>query len=371
MRVALVHECIAGYHGSERVLAALAAMYPDAPIFVLIHHADATRGTSLDGRDIRTSFLDRLPWLRHRHRLLLPFMGYAVEQHDLRGFDVVISSHHAVAHGVLTRADQLHLSYTHSPARYAWDLYPEHVPPGKLAPVKRLLLHRFRRWDVAAALRVDGFAANSKHVAARVHKTYRREARVIHPPVDVGRFRHDHPREDFYLVAGRMVKYKNAESVVRAFAESGRKLMVVGDGPEAKGLRKLAGGNIEFMGGLDDAGLADHLERCRALVFAGEEDFGMVPVEAMAAGAPVIAWRRGGVTETVEDGVTGVLFDAQGPVPTAGEVAAAVRRFEAQGVTAEPGELHCAADRFGIDRFERQVQAWVEGAWLRFTEDQA
>lgn len=373
MRVALVHECIAGVHGSERVLIAMARLYPDAPIFVLTHQASATRGTPLEHRDLRASFLDRLPLLRNRHRLLLPLMGYAVEQHDLRGFEVVISSHHAVAHGVLTRADQLHLCYTHSPARYAWDLYPDHLPPGKFAPVRRALLHRFRRWDALAGLRVDAFAANSKHVAARIGKTYRRDATVIYPPVDTERFRHDREREDFYLVAGRLVGYKNVDVVVRAFVKSGRKLVVVGDGPERKRLKKLAGPSVSFLGALDDVGLADQLERCRALVFAGEEDFGIVPVEAMAAGAPVIGWKRGGVTETVEDGVSGMLFDAAGPTPTPtpGEVLAAVERFEQDGVTAGPGELHYAAQRFGVARFERQLSGWVSGSWQRFTEDQA
>lgn len=394
MRVALVHECIAGIHGSERVLLALAKLYPEAPIFVLIHQTPATRGTALDGRDIRASFLDRLPWLRGRHRVLLPLIPYAVEQHDLRGFDVVISSHHAVAHGVLTRADQLHLSYTHSPARYAWDLYPEHVPPGKWSPVKRAVMHRFRQWDALAGLRVDEFAANSQHVAARVRKTYRRDAQVIYPPIDTARFRCDRDREDFYLVAGRLVKYKNVEVVVEAFMQSGKRLVVVGDGPERKRLETMAGKRdhgyfetrerryqrnelarrgalpeaprIEFVGSLNDAGLVDRLERCRALVFAGEEDFGMVPVEAMAAGAPVIALGRGGVTETVEDGVTGVFFDS----PTPDAVREAVLKFEAQGVTADPAELQCSAQRFGLKRFEREIHAWVHGAWQRFTQQQ-
>ncbi len=364
MRVALVHECIAGIHGSERVLLALAALYPDAPIFVLIHQRQATRGTALEGRDIRASVLDRLPWLRDRHRVLLPWMPYAVEQHDLRGFDVVISSHHAVAHGVLTRADQLHLCYTHSPARYAWDLYPEHIPPKKWSPIKRYTLHRFRQWDALAGLRVDAFAANSQHVAARIRKTYRRDAEVIYPPVDTTRFRSDRDREDFYLVAGRLVNYKNVDVVVEAFTGGARQLVVVGDGPEAKGLRKRAGRQVEFVGALDDAGLADRLERCRALVFAGEEDFGMVPVEAMAAGAPVIALGRGGATETVEDGVTGVFFDS----PTPEAVREAVLRFETKGVTAGPAELQCSARRFGIERFEREIHDWVNGAWRRFTQ---
>ncbi|MEM6855271.1 MAG: glycosyltransferase [Planctomycetota bacterium] len=364
MRVALVHETLAGIHGSERVLLSLAELYPDAPIFVTIHQTHVTRGTTFEGRDIRASFLDRLPWLRNRHRLLLPLMPYAVEQHDMRGFDVIISSHHAAAHGVLTRADQLHLCYTHSPARYAWDLYPEHLPPSKRSPLKRYALHRFRQWDASAGLRVDEFAANSKHVARRIRKTYRRDARVIYPPVDTARFRHDREREDFYLVAGRMVKYKNVDVILEAFRSGERKLVVAGDGPESKRLRKRAGSNVRWLGPLKDSELADQLERCRALVFAGEEDFGMVPVEAMAAGAPVIALGRGGVTETVTDGETGVFFDQ----PTPEAVRAAVERFEQQGVTAGPGELQCSAQRFGVERFEREIRDWVAGAWQRFNE---
>ncbi|MEM1109180.1 MAG: glycosyltransferase [Planctomycetota bacterium] len=362
MRVALVHESIAGYHGSERVLAAMARRYPDAPIFATVHHREATRGTPLEGHDIRTTVLDRLPVLRRRHRLLLPLMPYAVEQHDLRGFDVVISSHHAAAHGVLTRADQLHLCYTHTPARYAWDQYHDHIPPEKSAPVRRYLLHRFRQWDVAAAQRVDAFACNSEHVATRIKKTYRRESRVIYPPVDVERFTPASERGDHYLLAGRLVGYKNLDAVLRAFSQIDRPLEVVGDGPELKRLRRLAGRSVRFRGALSESGFADALANCRALIFPGEEDFGMVPVEAMAAGTPVVALRRGGVTESVEDGVTGVFFDESTPEA----VGDAVLRFETQGVTAGPDGLQCAAQRFGVERFEREFTDWVEGAWQRF-----
>ncbi|MEM7626639.1 MAG: glycosyltransferase [Planctomycetota bacterium] len=367
MRVALVHESLTGYHGSERVLAALAALYPEAPIFVTLHHPEALHNTPLAGRDIRASVLDRLPILRRRHRLLLPLMPYAVEQHDLRGFDVVISSHHAAAHGVLTRSDQLHLCYTHSPARYAWDLYHDHLPPRKFAPLRRALLHKFRVWDATVAQRVDRFAANSKHVAARIRKTYRRDAEVIYPPVDAERFRFDRSREDFYVVAGRLVAYKNVAAVVQAFKNSKRKLVVIGDGPDRRRLRKLSGPNVVFLGALDEPTFADHLERCRALVFAGEEDFGMVPVEAMAAGAPVIAWGRGGVTETVTDGQTGVFFDE----PTPEEIAAAVRRFEDGGVSADAARLHYGAQRFGIERFARQASDWIDQSYQRFTKGPA
>ncbi len=218
MRVALVHESLVGYHGSERVLAQLAAMYPDAPIFCTLHHRAAMAGTPLADRDIRATWLDRLPGLRRRHRWLLPAMPSAIEQHDLRPFDLILSSHHAVAHGVLTRSDQWHLCYTHSPARYAWELYHAHLPPRRRTPVKRWLLHRFRQWDFAAGQRPDAFAANSRHIARCITKTYRRPAAVIHPPVEVDRFNADQPREDFYLVAGRLVAYKNVHLAVEACA---------------------------------------------------------------------------------------------------------------------------------------------------------
>ncbi len=381
MKVALVHECVAGFHGSERVLAELAYLYPDAPIFVTACEPGVLDGTPLAGRELRRTWLDRLlrvPGLRGRHRLMLPLMPHAVQRHDLRGFDVVISSHHAAAHGVLTRSDQLHLCYTHSPARYAWDLVHEHVDPRRAAPLKRTVLHRFRQWDQLAGQRVDGFAANAHTVARRIRKVYGRPARVIHPPVDTARFDPTRPREDFYVVLGRLVPYKRAGLVVEAFnrlnTEHGgggegrarRRLVVIGDGPLGSALRRAAGPGVELAGALDDAGVADRLERCRALVFAGEEDFGMAPVEAMAAGAPVIALDRGGARETVVDGETGVRFAAAEPVPTADEVAAGVRRFEAQGVVADAAGLNLHAAAFGREPFRRAVEVWIREAWGRF-----
>ena len=372
MRVALVHECLTGYHGSEKVLAALAELWPDAPIFATLHHPEATAGTPLARREIRTTYLDRLPWLRRRHRWLLPFMPGAVESHDLRGFDVVISSHHAAAHGVLTRGDQLHVCYTHSPARYAWDLYHDGLPPDRRAPVRRHLLHRFRRWDQLAGRRVDRFIANSRTVAARVRRVYQKDAAVIHPPVEVQRFDPSRDREAFYVSLNRLVPYKRTAVVVEAFNELGLPLVVIGDGPEYGRLAKLAGRNVKLVGALGDAAVADHLERCRALVFAGEEDFGIAPVEAMAAGALVVALGRGGVAETVEDGRTGVLLDE----PTADAVAAAVGRVEAAvarrsgGGSAHdfysPLESRRSAERFGRARFQREVTELIDQAWASF-----
>lgn len=364
MRVALVHECVAGFHGSERVLAALAELYPEAPIFVLIHQTQATRGTVLAEREIRCSLLDRLPLLRDRHRLLLPLMPYAVEQHDLRGFDVVISSHHAVAHGVLTRSDQMHVCYTHSPARYAWELYHEHVPPGRFSPIKRWMLHRFRVWDATAGQRVDHFIANSKPVANRILKVYRREATVIHPPVDVSRFDAGREREDFYLVSGRLVGYKHVAAVVEAMNAMGRRLIVIGDGPERRRLQQLAGPTVTLLGEVDDAAVADHMGRCRALLFAGEEDFGIVPVEALASGAPVLALGRGGAAEVVADGRSGLLF----PESTPEAVRGAVERFERDGVALDAAGLSRAAARYAPERFKLEMGAAVGDAWQRFRE---
>ena len=359
MRVALVHECIAGFHGSERVLAALAELYPDAPVFSLIHQTTATRGTVLADRVHHTSFLDRLPWLRDRHRLLLPLMPYAVEQHDLRGFDVVISSHHAVAHGVLTRGDQLHLAYTHSPARYAWDLYHHHMKPGAWSPVKRYLLHRFRQWDMNAGRRVDRFIANSATVAQRIRRVYGQDAEVIHPPVDVGRFNATRQREDFFVTLGRLVLYKNTAAVVEAFNRMNRKLVVIGDGPELGALRSAARGAITFETNLSDAEVADRLERCAGLVFAAEEDFGIAPVEALAAGAAVVGLGRGGLTETVQDGETGVFFAE----PEPGAVVTAVERLADEGVSCDPQERRARAERFGVARFQERFAAAVERAY--------
>ena len=371
MKVALVHECIAGYHGSERVLAELAALYPEAPIFVTACERGVLEGTPLAGCDLRTTWLDRLlrvPGLRGRHRMMLPLMPHAVERHDLRGFDVVISSHHAAAHGVLTRADQVHLCYSHSPARYAWDLLHEHVDPARAAPLKRAVLHRFRQWDQLAGQRVSGFAANSHTVARRIRKTYGQTATVIHPPVDTERFEPTQQREDFYVALGRLVPYKRAGVVVEAFNQmnaghgSKRRLVVLGDGPLSKSLRRAGGTGVEFLGEVDDAAVADHLQRCRALVFAAEEDFGMAPVEAMAAGAAVIALDRGGARETVVDGVTGVRYAAAGSAPTAQEVAAAVQRFEAEGVRMDSAGLHSHALGFGREPFRSAVTRWVNDA---------
>jgi glycosyltransferase involved in cell wall biosynthesis len=355
MKVALVHECIVGYHGSERVLAALAEMYPDAPIYVTILDRQAIEGTPLEPGEFHCSSLDRLPLLRKRHRMLLPLMPMAVERHDLRGYDLVISSHHAVSHGVLTTAEQTHISYTHSPARYAWDLVHEHLPPGRALPIKRYAMHRFRLWDVAAGQRPDVFIANSQNVANRIGRIYRRDAQIIHPPVEVDRFAPVTRRDDFYVTLGRLVGYKNTNAVIAAFNQLNKPLHVIGDGPDLKKLQHSAKNNVRFIPDADDAQVADQLNRCKALIFASHEDFGIAPVEAMAAGAPVIALRRGGVLETVTEGQTGRFFYQ--PDPDA--IIATVQQFESVGVSCSPVELRQAAMAYRPDRFKAEFERVV------------
>jgi glycosyltransferase involved in cell wall biosynthesis len=368
VKVALVHEWLTNYAGSESVLAALAGIYPDAPIHTLVCDRKSLAGTPLANRDIRTSFIDRLPWpLRSRFRGLIPLLPIAIEQFKLDGFDVVISSSHAVAKGVLTRADQLHLSYVHTPARYAWDLYHQYLADAKLerglrSMLLRWMLHRFRIWDLASANRVDHFIANSQYVARRIWKTYRRRATVIYPPVDIERFNPGRQREDFYLTVSRLVPYKRIDVIVEAFTKLGRPLVVIGDGPERERLADIAGPNVTFLGHRSDSEVADHMSRCRAFVFAAEEDFGIAPVEAQAAGAPVIAYGRGGVLETVQPGVTGLLF----PEQQAESLQAAIIEAERSHNTFDATRIRLGAERFTREIFTRAASDLVETKWKRF-----
>ncbi|MBB6015691.1 glycosyltransferase [Deinococcus sp. D7000] len=316
MKTALVHDWLVAYAGSEKVVEELAALWPTAPIYTLFHDPASMLATPFEGRDIRVSSLNRLPGSARRYRSFLPLMPFAAEQFDLRGYDVVISSSHAVAKGVLVSAEQLHLSYVHSPMRYAWDLYQQYLEEANLtsgarAMLAKVILHYLRLWDSTTANRVDVFMANSQYVARRIWRTYRRPARVLYPPVQVERFDPGRPREDFYLTLSRMVPYKKMDLIVEAFARSGKPLVVLGDGPDRAKIEALATPNVTLLGRQSDAVVADLMERCRAFVFAADEDFGITPVEAQAAGAPVIAYGKGGVLESVVPNRTGVFFGQQ------------------------------------------------------------
>lgn len=371
MRVAIVHDWLVTYAGSERVLEQLLAIYPQADIFSLIDFVPAEQRGFLCGKSVRTSFLQHLPLARTRYRSMLPLMPLAIEQFDLSAYDLVISSSHCVAKGIITGPDQLHVSYVHSPARYAWDAQSEYLGSElSFSPARwfaQYSLHKFRQWDVRSANGVDSFVANSGFIARRIQKTYRRPATVIYPPVDIDAFSARPDREDFYLTVSRLVPYKRTELLIQAFAElPERRLVVIGDGPQMKALRRRVTPNVSLLGYQNFEVLRSHLERAKAFVFAGREDFGIVLAEAQAAGCPLIAYGRGGAAEIVrglEHGrPTGVLFDEQTPEA----IVAAVREFEQQGDLIHATACRANAERFCQAGFRQEFRQHVCDAWEEF-----
>ncbi|GAB5602425.1 glycosyltransferase family 4 protein [Thermus sp. FJN-A] len=368
MLVAFVHDWLTAYAGAEKVLEAALELYPTAPIYTLVYQQESCKGSRIAEHPVHTSFIERLPKGREKYRAYLPLMPLAIEQFDLSGYDVVISSSHAVAKGVLTRADQLHISYVHTPIRYAWDLQFQYlkeagIERGLKSAIARAILHYIRLWDVASSNRVDVFVANSHYVAQRIWKMYRREAQVIYPPVDVDRFTPKGQREDFYLTVSRFVPYKKIDLIVEAFTRLGLPLVVIGDGPDFNKVKRIAGPNVQLLGYQPDTVVKDYMERCKAFVFAADEDFGITPVEAQAAGAPVIAYGRGGVTETVLHGETGLFFQEQ----TVESLLATVRAFESGEYQFDPERLRQNAERFSKKRFQHEFAELVEHEWAKFT----
>ncbi len=367
LKISLVHDWLTSYAGAERVLEAMLELYPDSPIFTLVYDSEGIGFGPIASAQIQSSFIQRLPWGKKKYRSYLPLMPLAVEQFNLEAAEVVISSSHAVAKGVLTRADQLHISYVHTPIRYAWDLQNQYLREAGLerglkGALARWLLHYIRNWDVASANRVDVFVANSRYVARRIWKTYRRKAKVIYPPVDVERFTPRPDREDFYLALSRLVPYKKMDLIVSAFARIGRPLVVIGDGPDFAKIKRLAGTNVKLLGHQPDEVVRDHMERCKAFVFAADEDFGIAPVEAQAAGAPVIAFGKGGVTETVIPDKTGLFFETQEEK----SLAEAVISFEQGDWRFDVQAIRENAERFSKQRFLAEFSELVESSWSRF-----
>ncbi len=321
MRVAIVHDWFVTYAGSERVVEQLIGLFPQADLFALVDFLPASERGFLADKPVTTSFLQHMPGARRRYTSYLPLMPLAIEQFDLSKYDLVLSSSHCVAKGVLTGPEQLHISYVHTPMRYAWDAQHEYLSGrgldrGLKSWAARWLLHKMRLWDARTANGVDSFVANSHFVRRRIEKVYGRQAQVIHPPVDVAAFQPASRRDDYYLTVSRLVGYKRVDVLVQAFAQlSNRRLMVVGDGPELARLRDMAGPNVRFAGHLEAGRLRECMRRARAFLFAGREDFGIVLVEAQAAGVPVIALARGGAIDSIRglDSAqpTGVLFEEQ------------------------------------------------------------
>ncbi|MEO0757663.1 MAG: glycosyltransferase [Cyanobacteria bacterium J06648_16] len=369
MKVAVVHEWFTSHAGSEKVVEQILQIYPQADLFSLVDFLSPEQRAFIQHKSVQTSFIQTLPFARKAFRQYLPLMPLAIEQFDLSAYDVVISSSHAVAKGIVTAPHQLHISYVHTPIRYAWELQHQYLQRAQLTGLKggfaRLVLHYLRLWDRLSADRVDRFVANSKFIAGRIRKTYRRSAEVIYPPVEVDRFRADQPREDFYLVVSRFVPYKRVDLIVSAFNQLGLPLVVIGDGPQRSHLHP--GPSVTLLGTQPDTVVADYLQRCKAFVFAAEEDFGITPVEAQAAGAPVIAYERGGACETVASGTTGILF----PNQTVSSLVQAVKTVEAGLCHFDSERIRQHAVQFSAARFQTEFQTFVEQTWLNFCEDNA
>ncbi len=361
-----MHDWLTSFAGAEKVLEQIIGIWPDADLFSVVDFLpDENRGALL-GKRATTSFIQRLPRARSAYRAYLPLMPLAIEQLDVSAYDLVISSSHAVAKGIITGPNQLHVSYVHSPIRYAWDLQHQYLAEAGLRTglkswLARAALHYMRIWDQRTAHGVDAFVANSDFVARRIRKAYGYDSTVVYPPVDIDRFQLGTSKEDFYLTASRMVPYKRVPLIVEAFAQMpDRRLVVIGDGPDFERVRSIATPNVTLLGYQSNEVLVDHMQRAKAFVFAAEEDFGIAPVEAQACGSPVIAYGRGGVLETVLESHdpqvrTGVFFQQQ----TVVDIVEAVERFEAAGRFA-PEVCRNNALRFTAERFRAELFAVIE-----------
>lgn len=356
MKSAIIHDwLVSGVGGGEKVLEAIHTLYP-SPIYTLLKDKTRLQGTYFNLLDIKTSFIQKLWRANKYYKNYLPFFPLAIEQFDLSRYELILSSSHCVAKGVITGPDQLHICYCHTPIRYAWDLtyeYLNHVK-GIKKSIARLIMHYLRGWDGISSSRVDYFIANSKYIAKRIEKCYRRKAEVIYPFVDLLFFEESDRKEDYYVTASRFVPYKRIDLIVEAFTFMKKKLVVIGDGPEWKKVVAKAGSTIELLGYQSDQVLKSYLQGAKAFIFAAVEDFGIAPVEAMACGTPVIAFGKGGACETVLDGLTGLFFYEQ----TVDAIVSAVKRFERMEF--DSSVCRKRAEFFSRDKFNREFQSFVQ-----------
>lgn len=374
LRIALVHDWLAGYGGGERVLEQMLHCFPEADLFSVTDFLSAADRRFLMGKKPKTTFIQKLPAARKYYRHYLPLMPLAVEQIDLSGYDLILSSSHAVAKGVLVGPDQVHISYVHSPMRYAWDLQHQYLREtglnkGLMGWIVKWLLHKMRLWDLRTANGVDEFIANSAYISRRIMKTYRRRSTVVYPPVDLGSFPVCEEKEDFYLAASRMVPYKRMDLIVEAFSKlPDKKLVVIGAGPEMKKVKAKAGTNIEILGHQPTDMLRDYMQRACAFVFAAEEDFGIMPIEAQACGTPVIAFAKGAAVETIcglsAKSPTGVFFNQQ----TVHSLCTAIKEFEQHRAKILPQACRENAERFSPEVFKSKlleiVKQTIDKSWL-------
>jgi len=358
-KIAIVCDWLTVYAGAERVIYEMHQLFPNAPIYTSLYRKEAC--PLFDDADVRESKLSLIPGARRAHRLFFPFMPKVFERMDLSEYDIVISSNHSASKGIITKPGTLHISYCHSPVRYLWDHSHGYRKGFKkfrfLKWIYRPLIHKIRLWDRIAAERVDHYIANSHYVAERINKYYGRGAEVIHPPVDLMRFSVHKKKEDYYLAVGRLIPYKRFDLIVEACTEMNKTLKIVGTGPETQKLKKIAGSNVEFLGKVSDDELEKLYQKAKALIFPQLEDFGIVPLEAMACGTPVIAYGNGGALETVKNGIGGIHFDKQ----SVAALKEAIQRFEARKWA--PMEVHDSVKHFDSSRFKSELRHSIESAW--------
>lgn len=369
MKVALVHDWLVSVGGGEKFLQNLYELFP-SPIYTLVQNQKNLKNTFFGDKEIFSSFIQKFPFAKTHHRWFLPFFPLAIEQFDLSKYDVILSSSHAVAKGVLTHAEQLHICYCHTPMRYAWDLYHQYLTETNLhksfvlGKMARLFLHYLRMWDVQSASRVDYYVANSKFVAKRILKIYGKKAEVIYSGIDTDYFSFCPKKEDFYLTASRMVPYKKMDVIVDAFSRMpDKKLVVIGEGPEFSKIKAKAKKNVFLLGHQTDDQLKGYLQKAKGFVFAAIEDFGLLPVEAQSVGTPVIALGKGGVLETVVEGQTGLFF----PEQTAESIMEAIQKFEKKEWDYQLARQQ--GERFGKETFQKNFKNFVEKSYEKFQSD--
>lgn len=363
MKTAIVHDWFTTYAGSERCVESFTNIWKDADIFSLVDFLnDRDRQIILKGKHAKTTFVQNLPFANRYHRHYFPIFPLAIEQLDLSSYDLIISSSHAFAKGVLTNANQLHICYCHTPIRYAWDLTNQYFDKRSVVSraqkiILQPVLHSIRIWDAASANRVDHFIANSKFISRRISKIYRRDAEVIYPPVDTAKFTLETKKEEYYLTASRFVPYKKIDLIAEAFSRMpDKKLLIIGEGSDEQKIKSKCGKNIEMLGYKEAEELSNYMKKARAFVFAAEEDFGISVIEALSCGTPVIALNRGGTAETIVDGKFGIHF----PDQTAESIIEAVEKFEKSKITFDANTLCNYAKQFDRKIFEEQIDNFVK-----------
>ena len=372
MNIAIVHEWFVNYAGAEKCIESFLNIWPEADIFSLVDFLNpGDRAQILQGRHAHTSYIQNLPFARKSHRKYLPLFPNAIEKFDLSGYKVIISSSHSVAKGVRTKKDQLHICYCHTPMRYAWDeaeMYLEeaNLNKGIKGIAARKIINYLRSWDVKSADNVTWFIANSHYIAGKIKRIYNRDSDVIYPPVDTEKFPVSGNKKNFYVTASRLVPYKRVDIIVDAFTKMpDKKLVVIGSGPEKEKLKMRAGSNIEFAGYLDSGTMVTFMQEAQAFIFAAEEDFGIVPLEALSCGTPVIALNKGGTAETIRDGETGIHFNEQ----TVEDLIEGIGRFERKQNNFNPAKLHEYAEKFDRSVFEEKIKKYVSDKYQLFYDE--